>query len=38
MSSHSADANLRPPPDRELVDIAHYVVHETIQSHDAVRL
>jgi 2-methylcitrate dehydratase len=35
MSSTSADANLRPPPDRELVDVAHYVAHDTLQSRDA---
>ncbi len=32
MSSPSADANLRPPPDGELVDVARYVARETIAS------
>ena len=35
MSSPSADANLRPPPDRELVDVARYVARDTIQSGEA---
>ena len=35
MSQPAADANLRPPPDRELVDVARYVAQETIQSREA---
>jgi len=35
MNTPMADANLRPPPDRELVDIARYVVHETLQGDEA---
>jgi 2-methylcitrate dehydratase len=35
MSSLAADSNLRPPPDRELVDVARYVAQDTIQSDEA---
>jgi len=35
MSSPAAEANLRPSPDRELVDIARYVAHDTIDSGEA---
>jgi 2-methylcitrate dehydratase len=35
MSSHNVDANLRPEPDRELVDIADYVCDYRIESEEA---
>lgn len=35
MSSHTADANVRPPFDQELVDIARYVAHDPIDSREA---
>ena len=35
MRIHTADSNLRPSPDQELVDIARYVAHDAIQSGDA---
>jgi 2-methylcitrate dehydratase len=35
MSSHNVDANLRPDPDRELVDIADYVCDYRIESEEA---
>jgi len=35
MSSHMVEANLRPDPDRELVDIADYVCDYAIQSDEA---
>ena len=35
MNSTAADANLRPPPDRELVDVARYVAHAALHSREA---
>ena len=35
MSNHTADTNFRPPADRELVDIAKYVVGHRIDSPEA---
>ncbi len=35
MSMHRADANVRPAPDRELVDIANYVADYSIDSQEA---
>ena len=35
MSQHVADLNLRPDPDRELVDIADYVADYVVQSDEA---
>lgn len=35
MSGHHADTNIRPAPDRELVDIADYICDYAISSHEA---
>ncbi len=35
MSQHTADSNIRPAPDRELVDIANYVADHRIDSQEA---
>lgn len=35
MSAPTADANLRPLPDQELVDVARYVARQTIESPEA---
>jgi len=35
MSSHNVEANVRPEPDRELVDIADYVCDYQVQSEEA---
>ena len=35
MSRHVADANVRPEPDQELVDIANYIVDDVIESDEA---
>jgi 2-methylcitrate dehydratase len=35
MSAHTSDTNVRPDFDKELIDIAHYVTHYTIDSPEA---
>jgi 2-methylcitrate dehydratase len=35
MSDSTADSNIRPPPDRELVEIAEYVAEFTVTSNEA---
>ncbi len=35
MASHSADPNIRPSPDQELLDLAQYVVSHRIESREA---
>ena len=34
MASHTADTNIRPPPDKELVEIAHYAARYRIESRE----